>query len=976
MNIDENYYCSKCMRRILSESKCPYCGYDPQQDANENPALETGTLLSGRYQLGSVIGKGGFGIVYAAWDEILNTPVAVKEYFPRELALRNSDLSNEIQISANNQNQFRDGLRHFLQEARVLAMLQNMPGAVAVRDWFVENETAYIVMEFIFGITLEDYSREHPLTPGKLFAMLYDPINALVVLHKNGILHCDITPSNLLVQEDGSVKLIDFGSSARMYHEQTFLMTTQHFAPIEQYQSEGSRLGPWTDIYSISATIYFLLTRQLPPESFARITKDELKPIGDTVHLKSYQKSAVTRGLAVEPEKRIQTMEEFRSVLYRLPLPEEILLRKKLVRRMYGLAAVFTLLFTMLFFNFVTGLPLGRSLLYSLRADGWHAVGSLKEQESLSIPQSVLGLPVTTIEEDAFSYDQTLKNANIPGSVKSIQKMAFYHCPNLESVTMEEGVISIKEHAFSECEALRSVYLPETLEEVEKNAFSNTSRFLTAWGEKGGPAQTAAVQMGLAFSMRTEYEIQDLSSTEAALTAYHGSEPFLVLPSYIDGKAITEIPYMKDRAGVSISHSTQELSLPEHLKEYPLHGLHSRSEDFPYVWDEMNSLTVTFNPDLREIGADAFPNLNLGNLALPQGLTTIGDRAFSGCCLTSVSLPDTVTSIGTAAFAFTSLEEIILPDSLSQCPTALFSNCINLKEAVLPQGLSTIPDRMFQNCYSLTALKLPDSIEGIGAYSFHKCMSLEFLSLPHGTAEIQAGAFSECYSLKYIDIPDSVVEIDDTAFERCTSQLVIGGTAGSEAECFALRHGISFEDKGAWDTGVLFPEPGVVSVTADSAQDLVLPTYDSLHDTLVHTVTSRELPTGLHSVRLPLFAQVIEDYAFSAYFLDDTEKFSLKTVTVPDTLEVIGTNAFASCCALESFSFPDGLERIESGAFFGCQSLRSIWLPDSLIYLGTCAFEGCSSLTNVRIPENIPYLGRLAFLGTQTGLDSLGSGVY
>lgn len=970
MNIDESYYCSKCMRRILSESKCPYCGYDPETDVNESPALETGTLLSARYQLGSIIGKGGFGIVYAAWDEILNIPVAVKEYFPRDLALRNTEFSDEIQISPNNRNPFFDGLRHFLQEARVLAMLQNMPGAVSVRDWFEENGTAYIVMEYIWGITLEDYSREHPLFPKELFSMLYEPVNALVALHKNGILHRDITPSNLLVQEDGSVKLIDFGSAARMYRDQTLLITTQHFAPIEQYQSEGSRLGPWTDIYSLCATIYFLLTRKSPPESLSRIANDNLEPIERMVHLKTFQKKAITRGLAVEPEKRTQSMEEFRSVLYQLPMPEEVLQRKKLFRRMYSLCAAFFLLFTLLFFNFLTGFPLGDGLFYSLRGDGWHIVGGTAESESLSIRDAVLGLPVSLIEEEMFSYNQTLKEVTIPGSVKSIRQMAFYHCPNLQSVTIETGVTSIKEHAFSECESLRSVYLPETLADAAESAFSNTSPFLTAWGEKDGTAQTAADRMGLNFCVRSEYEIQDLSATEAALVSYCGNASHLVLPSYIDGKAVTEIPYAKEGEDFSIPASVRELSLPEHLQEYPMQGLHNSGEDFTCVWEDMSPLTVTFNPHLKNIGADAFSNLNLRDVTLPEGLTTICDRAFSGCSLSSIVIPDTVSSIGSAAFAFTSLESVTLPSALEECSNALFTGCTNLKEAVLPKSLSSISDSMFRNCSSLVTLKLPQNIQYIGKNAFQNCTSLEYLALPQGTTEIQSQAFSECYSLKYIDIPNSVTQIDETAFEHCSSQLVIGGTSESEAERFAHRMGIQFENKDTWDAQVFFPEPGVVSVTADSSTDLVLPVYDSVHGTLVHTVTSQGLPAGLHKVRLPLFAEVVEEDAFSAYFLDEAEKYSLKTVTVPNSLKVIGQNAFSSCRGLENFYFPDGLERIGDGAFFGCHSLESIWLPDSLYYLGDSAFEGCSNLKDARLPEDLPYLGRLAFLLTQTGLDT------
>lgn len=335
MDISGKFFCSRCMRQLEEEGICPFCGYDHREEENENPALCRGTLLHERYQLGSVIGIGGFGITYAAYDELLQTPVAVKEYYPRDYVRRDTDESDEIFVPEDNQAFYRIGKEHFIREARVLGMVRNLPGVVNVQDYFEENGTAYIVMEFIRGMTLGKYARRNPMKPEELLEKLKAPIDALSVLHRQGVLHRDITPFNLMVQEDGQIKLIDFGSAAQMKRQQSVIMVTERYAPLEQYETSGESLGPWTDIYSLCATIYEVLTGEPISPAMKRAQKDDLIPIQKRkLHLKSWQSRAIMEGLEIYVKKRPKSIEEFRAVLYNTPLPEEIRLRKK-IRRQY-----------------------------------------------------------------------------------------------------------------------------------------------------------------------------------------------------------------------------------------------------------------------------------------------------------------------------------------------------------------------------------------------------------------------------------------------------------------------------------------------------------------------------------------------------------------------------------------------------------------------------------------------------------------
>lgn len=320
MNLDEVYYCSRCMRQLDEEGVCPYCGYDPTESTGHT-ALEEGTLLcDGRYQLGAVIGEGGFGITYAAWDHVLQTPAAIKEYFPKGYANRDTSLDDTLHSTNGNGQIFQKGLRRFHREARILAALQNVKHVVTVRDCFEDNGTAYIVMEFVQGITLDHYIRQQNIPPNELLEMVRDVIDALATIHRQDVLHRDISPGNLLVLEDGSVKLIDFGAAVRLsvqaQGEDRTVMLNKRYAAVEQYDERGKQ-GPWTDVYGLCATLYSLLTGNAPPEAVLRQPHDTLRPLWDyDLALSRQQEQAIMDGLIISPEQRTQSMEELSAGLY------------------------------------------------------------------------------------------------------------------------------------------------------------------------------------------------------------------------------------------------------------------------------------------------------------------------------------------------------------------------------------------------------------------------------------------------------------------------------------------------------------------------------------------------------------------------------------------------------------------------------------------------------------------------------------
>lgn len=332
MNIGEVFYCSKCMRPLDEERKCPYCGYDPSSPS-PGPQLEEGTFLrDGRYQLGAVIGRGGFGITYAAWDSVLELPVAVKEYFPDAFCSRDTRQGDDVIPLKDHTEHYQIGLQTFTREAHVLATLQNITVVVKFFDCFEENGTAYIIMEYVRGQTLNDYCEIHSSEAKSLLKLLRPTIDGLVLVHRSGVLHRDISPNNLMVQEDGSVKLIDFGAATSLEAEENGFALNRSFAAPEQYQPDG-RIGPWTDVYGMAATLYTILSwGKLPPAPErlkADTMKENWKPWEEVPHR---IRRAIFRALSLNPDKRPQTMEEFRAELYRLPYP----LRTRKQKAMYA----------------------------------------------------------------------------------------------------------------------------------------------------------------------------------------------------------------------------------------------------------------------------------------------------------------------------------------------------------------------------------------------------------------------------------------------------------------------------------------------------------------------------------------------------------------------------------------------------------------------------------------------------------------
>ena len=257
---------------------CPHCGYVVGTHAEEAIHIEPGTLLYDRYIVGKVLGYGGFGVTYLGWDGKLEQKVAIKEYLPGEFSTRMPGQSQVTVFNGEKNEQFHDGLRKFVEEAKHLAKFQNEQGIVKIFDSFEENDTAYIIMEFLDGETLTEYLRREKTIPEDVaVAMLMPVMESLQAVHDEGLLHRDIAPDNIFLTKSGEVKLIDFGASryATTSHSRSLTVIIKPgYSPEEQYRSRGDQ-GPHTDVYAIASTLYKMITGKTPPDAMERRTKCE-----------------------------------------------------------------------------------------------------------------------------------------------------------------------------------------------------------------------------------------------------------------------------------------------------------------------------------------------------------------------------------------------------------------------------------------------------------------------------------------------------------------------------------------------------------------------------------------------------------------------------------------------------------------------------------------------------------------------------
>lgn len=546
-------YCPYCMRPA-SGTVCKSCG-KPLAWTPWEGQLPAGTVLDGsglhRYLTGAAIGQGGFGITYIAVEPDSGRRVAVKECFPVQCVARGRD-GVSVEAKPGMTEQLQGALNSFLDEARLLAKQNELKSVVQVLDFFSTNGTAYLVMEYLDGVTLHDkVMREGKLPAQKLLGMLEPLMADIGRLHASGIIHRDISPDNIMWMPDDSLKLLDFGCARSMEDGKSMSVQLKHgFAPVEQYQTRGQ--GPWTDIYSLCATLYYCITGVMPTQAVERLEGEMLKPPTQLgAELTEKQEAALLWGLEVQPTKRPQYIELLSQQLYADYKPHrEDKIKKhksppKLPMKYVGIASAALVLIIALIAIIAGGgddtVPAwapdsGGTLLTqapeetseptveptptpepvageyesfeylsygdSIAISGYSGVA----ESALSIPEEIDGTPVTAVGDEAFRGQSYLGTIIIPDTVESIGELAFAGCTSMTMVFAGSDM-DIGGGAFEGCDELRVLFKTTDFEtDLSKWGFSANVREFTSGEDTGAGSlkMTYVTNDGVVYGVTTD----------------------------------------------------------------------------------------------------------------------------------------------------------------------------------------------------------------------------------------------------------------------------------------------------------------------------------------------------------------------------------------------------------------------------------------------------------------------------------------
>lgn len=307
--------CPACLQTAAGFAICPHCGWRKGEQTAHTLHLSPGTVIKSPYSVARVLGYGGFGITYLGWDAHLAIKVAIKEYLPREFAMRAPGSMQVLPISPQAQSHFHAGLNQFLDEARTLAKFRQHPGIVSVLSFFPANGTGYMVMEYVQGETLKSYIQRRGCQNWcQTLEIFMHVMDALRAVHGAGLLHRDIAPDNVYLCSDGRIQLLDFGAAqlsrpgSPLKPPPSTILIKPGFAPAEQYQDIDGQ-GPWSDVYGVAASMYYCLTGQAPPDALDRLSHDSLSSpsaLGALIPARAEQ--VLLGALAINAAQRPQTM--------------------------------------------------------------------------------------------------------------------------------------------------------------------------------------------------------------------------------------------------------------------------------------------------------------------------------------------------------------------------------------------------------------------------------------------------------------------------------------------------------------------------------------------------------------------------------------------------------------------------------------------------------------------------------------------
>lgn len=783
--------CYGCMKMKSENDVCEYCGYD-ENTQNESHQLAAGTVLNEQYLIGRVLGQGGFGITYMGWDLYLDMPVAIKEYFPSGVVMRDNTVSMDIMSCSGDEGaRFQNNKERFMREVKILARFSEVREIVQVKNFFLANNTAYIVMEFVEGSTLKQYVKEQggKLSVQETFRILRPVMEALCKVHKAGLVHRDISPDNIMMLPDGRAKLLDFGAVRDVGNAQidkpltksTEAILKQGYAPIEQYQNRGS-LGPWTDVYAFCATICYCLTGQVPPDAPERLLgEEEISLRGQGVEITEEKEKVLLHGLELRSKDRIPSMEQLCEELFGTepdhmdelydPTVKEISEEREnaftkseelilgMPKKKFGILAGILAVCAVIIIGAgiigsrksgggTDGAASGANISTGNAADsgqcGDEVYWNLSEdKKTLTLSGSgwtyfyVIGpecygggeVPDGKIPEEWFKENET------PGW--------YEYRDSIENLVIEEGVTLLGEHLF---EGMGSL----------KNIDFGTVKSIYAWS----------------FAKCTSLTDIELPETVEFVQedAFVGCENLETV----------SIPNGTRGVGVRCFYECTNLKSVTFGKNTVLEGdlLREQEEDsvadgviyYGYTGSAVEENAKEYGVIFQSIGMMENPSGKCGD-----DITWEFDRETKTLTLSGKGTPyyytgayddpkeskkDTIIAYGVAEKqVFTTypkwntyekyIENLVIEDGIDVLTEALFAGLENLKNIDFGT-VETVQCRCFWNCTSLEEVSFPDTVKSVGDAVFSFCSSLKSVEIPNGSKGIEEYVFEGCTELQTV----------------------------------------------------------------------------------------------------------------------------------------------------------------------------------------------------------------------------------
>jgi hypothetical protein len=627
---------------------------------------------------------------------------------------------------------------------------------------------------------------------------------------------------------------------------------------------------------------------------------------------------------------------------------------------------------------------------------------------AVTIPNTINGLPVTSIGSYAFENNDGLNSVTIPNGVTSIGIAAFSSCRYLQGVVLPNNFISVGDSAFSACGELRFVLFRNTvnlgssvfwycrsLKQVyfcsnaptvvgsdmftyDNSAIVYYLQGTTGWGTTFAGLPTALWIPDAQFSCTTN------ANNTITITGYVGPGGDVTIPSTIHSLLVTGI----GDSTFSGCWSLTSVTIPYSVTNIGV-NVFAYCTGLPTITVDTNNPAyssmdgVLFNK--TQTALIEYPPGNTGSsYTIPNSVTSIGDYAFFNCTSVSgITIPNSVASIGSSAFSQCfSLSSAVIGNSVTNIGNYAFSDCGNLPSVTIPNGVTRIGDYAFSKCSSVTSVTIPNSVTSIGDYAFSWCSSVTNVTIGNGVTSIGSNAFYDCPSVPSVTIPNSVTGIGDYAFSWCSSvtNVTIPNNVTNIGEwAFSFCGLTSVTIPGSVTSIGEAPFAACVSLISITV-NTTNPVYCSVDGVLFNQNQTAliQCPGGrAGSYTIPNSVTNIGGYAFYECTLTNVtiganvtsigewafSETSLTSVAIPNSVTSIGDFAFMSCTILTNVTIGNGVTIIGSNAFYDCPSVPSVTIPNSVNSIGDNAFALCTSLTGIYFQGNTPSIGSFVFYG-------------